>query len=112
LGELFALAGLWDEWTSPDRVIIESCTILTTSANSLVGEIMHDRMLVIVPADKYDLWLDPDVNDFEAIPDILKAFEANRMADIHSAGNSTIQGTTTLRQRPITLGSATRDHLF
>jgi len=29
-------------------------------------------MPVIVPRDKYDLWLDPDVNDFEAIRDILK----------------------------------------
>src|SRR5256884_8848554 len=29
-GEVFALAGLWDQWTSPDGEIIESCTILTT----------------------------------------------------------------------------------
>jgi putative SOS response-associated peptidase YedK len=77
-GELFALAGLWDEWTSPDGEVIESCTILTTSANSLIGE-MHDRMPVIVPLDKYDLWLDPDVTDFKAIRDILKPYDANGM---------------------------------
>jgi len=40
---------------------------------------MHDRMPVIVPPDKYDLWLDPDVNDFEAIRDILKPYDANLM---------------------------------
>jgi putative SOS response-associated peptidase YedK len=47
-GELFALAGLWDQWESPEGQIIESCSILTTAANSLVAE-MHDRMPVIVP---------------------------------------------------------------
>ena len=37
----------------------------------------HDRMPVIVPPDKYDLWLDPDVTGFEAIRDILKPYDAN-----------------------------------
>jgi len=40
---------------------------------------MHDRMPVIVAPDKYDLWLNPDVNDFDAIRDILKPFDANLM---------------------------------
>lgn len=77
-GEVFALAGLWDEWTSPDGEIIESCTILTTGPNSVVED-FHDRMPVIVPADKYDLWLDPDVTGFAAIRDILKPFDATQM---------------------------------
>src|SRR5438046_7864703 len=77
-GEVFALAGLWDQWRSPDGEIIESCTILTTTPNSLVAD-LHDRMPVIVPPDKYDLWLDPDVTDFEAIRDILKPYDANLM---------------------------------
>src|SRR5205085_5610142 len=65
-GEVFAFAGLWDEWRSPDEEIIESCTILTTGPNSLVAD-LHDRMPVIVTPDKYDVWLDPDVNDFNTI---------------------------------------------
>lgn len=77
-GEVFALAGLWDEWRSPDGEVIESCTILTTTPNSLVAEV-HDRMLVIVPADKYEVWLDPDVTDFEAIRDILQPYDAAQM---------------------------------
>ncbi len=40
---------------------------------------MHDRMPVIVAPDKYDLWLDPDVNDFQAIRDILKPYDASLM---------------------------------
>ena len=77
-GEVFAFAGLWDQWRSPEGQIIESCTILTTSPNSLVAD-MHDRMPVIVPPYKYDQWLDPDVTDFEAIRDILKPCDANLM---------------------------------
>lgn len=77
-GEVFALAGLWDQWKSLEGQIIESCTVLTTSANCLVAE-MHDRMPVIVPPDKYDVWLDPDVNDFNVIRDILRPYDANLM---------------------------------
>jgi putative SOS response-associated peptidase YedK len=40
---------------------------------------MHDRVPVIVASDKYDLWLDPDVTDFEAIRDILKPYDVNLM---------------------------------
>ena len=77
-GDLFALAGLWDQWKSPDGKIIESCTILTTTPNSLVAD-MHDRMPVIVTPDKYEVWLDPDVTDFDAIRDILKPYDADSM---------------------------------
>jgi putative SOS response-associated peptidase YedK len=40
---------------------------------------MHDRMPVIVTPDSYEIWLDPDVNDFDAIRDILRPFEADQM---------------------------------
>src|SRR5947208_10146764 len=77
-GEVFAFAGLWDQWRSPDGEIIESCTILTIGPNALVAD-LHDRMPVIVTRDKYDVWLDPDVNDFNTIRDILKPYDANLM---------------------------------
>ena len=75
---MFGFAGLWDEWTSPGGEVIESCTILTTSPNSLVED-LHNRMPVIVAPDKYELWLDPDVTDFEEIRDILRPYDANLM---------------------------------
>ncbi len=56
-GRPFAFAGLWESWDREGE--IRSCTILTTGANPLVGEI-HDRMPVIVAPDAYDVWLDPD----------------------------------------------------
>jgi putative SOS response-associated peptidase YedK len=46
-GSVFAFAGLWDSWKAPEGAPVESCTILTTAANSLVSE-LHDRMPVIL----------------------------------------------------------------
>lgn len=77
-GALFALAGLWDQWKSLEGEIIESCTILTTTPNSLIAD-MHDRMPVIVPPEKYDVWLDPDVTDFDAVKGVLKPYDADQM---------------------------------
>jgi len=55
-GGVFGFAGLWESWKDHDGNLIESCTIITTSANSLVQKI-HDRMPVILPPAKYDAWL-------------------------------------------------------
>jgi len=111
-GEVFAFAGLWDEWRSPDGEIIESCTVLTTGPNSLVAD-LHDRMPVIVPRDKYDLWLDPDVNDFEAIRDILKPYDANLMRRYPVSmklNNSRIDDAESAS--PVTLDTTTQAKLF
>lgn len=75
---LFAFAGLWDRWESPDGKTIESCTILTTEANVLLKDI-HERMPVILSPDDYDLWLDPGVTDPARIADLLKSFDARLM---------------------------------
>jgi putative SOS response-associated peptidase YedK len=111
-GEVFAFAGLWDEWTSPDGEIIESCTILTTGPNSLVAG-LHDRMPVIVTPEKYGLWLDPDVTDFAAIRDILKPYDANLMRrypvsrKLNNSKNDDADSAT-----PVTLDTPTQSKLF
>ncbi len=61
-GKLFGLAGLWDEWRSPDGEVIRTCTIITTAANSAMSPI-HDRMPVILLPDAESLWLDESVTD-------------------------------------------------
>jgi putative SOS response-associated peptidase YedK len=55
---IFAFAGIWDRWKNPDREWIETCSIITTSANALLSGI-HDRMPVVLKPESYDLWLDP-----------------------------------------------------
>ena len=57
-GEPMAFAGLWENWKSPEGDWISSCTILTTSANSLI-EPVHNRMPVVLSSETEALWLDP-----------------------------------------------------
>ena len=54
------------------------CTILTATPNTLLAGI-HDRMPVIVTPDKYDLWLNPEVGDFDAVREILKPYNPSLM---------------------------------
>lgn len=111
-GDVFALAGLWDEWRAPDGELIESCTILTTTPNELVAD-LHNRMPVIVTPDKYDLWLDPDVTDFELIRDVLKPYDAASMRRFpvsRKLNNSKIDDAESAV--PITLEVAEQEPLF
>jgi len=55
---VFALAGLYDTWLDPDGQELDTYTIVTTSANSFM-ERLHNRMPVILPQDREDMWLDP-----------------------------------------------------
>ena len=58
--------------------MIESCSILTTTPNSLLADI-HDRMPVILRQENYDLWLDPGFKDVKALAEILAPFDATQM---------------------------------
>jgi putative SOS response-associated peptidase YedK len=75
---VFAMAGLWEvnQRVTEDR--IESCTIITTDANPLMARI-HDRMPVILPADRYDMWLDSGFQDQQALQQLLVSFPADEM---------------------------------
>jgi putative SOS response-associated peptidase YedK len=54
--ELFAFAGLWENWEDADGVQVRSLSIITTTPNELMKSI-HDRMPVIIPAEGYSHWL-------------------------------------------------------
>lgn len=74
----FAFAGLWQTWHNRDRPD-DSCTIMTTIANELVGEI-HDRMPVILSPNNYDLWLDPEMQEPAKLSYLYEPFPASEMA--------------------------------
>lgn len=77
-GELFAFAGLWDQWTGPDGQEIKSCTIITTTANALVGTV-HSRMPVILKKEEEKLWLDERLTDSARLKSLLKPYPAELM---------------------------------
>jgi putative SOS response-associated peptidase YedK len=56
----------------------DSCTILTTDANEVVGSI-HDLMPVILDPGDYDLWLDPDVQDANRLEPLLVQYTGAEM---------------------------------
>jgi putative SOS response-associated peptidase YedK len=75
---LFAFAGLWDRWRDVTGQIVESCSILTTTPNSLLADV-HDRMPVILSPDCYELWLDPGFRSPMALAEMLRPFAARLM---------------------------------
>ena len=50
-----AFAGLWESWDKGGE-LLESCAIITTTANELVAPI-HHRMPVILSKDRQTDWL-------------------------------------------------------
>ena len=77
-GAPFAFAGLWEAWRASDDKPILSCTIITTTPNSLVEKI-HDRMPVILKPEAYEGWLSPAEQKPESLSELLKPYPASPM---------------------------------
>ncbi|HZK35034.1 MAG TPA: SOS response-associated peptidase [Bacillota bacterium] len=75
---IFSLAGIYDIFTDKAGKRYTAFAILTTKANPLVAQI-HNRMPVILPADKEDLWLDEGVQDLAELRDCIGPFDKDLM---------------------------------
>jgi putative SOS response-associated peptidase YedK len=97
--EPFAFAGIWDRWVSREleshsraltegtirrNAAVDSCAIITTTANELLAPI-HDRMPVILPREDYALWLDPSARPAD-LKQLLVPFPAEAMKS-HPVGS-------------------------
>lgn len=71
-GAPYAFAGLWEVWRGAgrDQEPLRTCTIITTSPNEPMAA-LHDRMPVILPPEAWDLWLDREARDLEALQRLL-----------------------------------------
>jgi putative SOS response-associated peptidase YedK len=102
-GRPLALAGLWERWPPhgaegdegavagrrPDEGaagndpgtgdVLETCTILTTGANTVMAPI-HDRMPVILPPGARDAWLTAPAGKTAALRQLLVPYPADRLA--------------------------------
>ena len=75
-----AFAGIWASWRDPEtKTWTRSCAIITTRANESIASI-HTRMPVILEREHWDLWLDRDVREPEAVQHLLIPFPAAGMA--------------------------------
>lgn len=77
-GELFSMAGLWEQWNSPEGASIFTCTVITTAANSLMSDI-HDRMPVILKPQDEKVWLNHSMSSQKSLSDLLKPFDPDLM---------------------------------
>ena len=75
---LFAFAGIWDRWRSPQGPIVESCAVLTTTPNELLRDV-HHRMPVILKLESYRDWLVAPASDCGRLRILLRPFEAAMM---------------------------------
>jgi putative SOS response-associated peptidase YedK len=76
--EVFAFAGLWDEWKSSEGEVLRTCTIITTEANDTMSPV-HDRMPVIVRPEHEAKWLDSSIKDVEQLRDVLQPLENDKL---------------------------------
>jgi len=77
--ELFAFAGLYDVWKTPNGEALSTYTIITTTPNELVGKV-HNRMPVILLPDAEAAWLDSQVSDAGVLQRLLEPYDASLMA--------------------------------
>ncbi len=84
-GEPLAVAGLWSAWRDKngpkDAPWLHSCAVITTSANHTMAPV-HDRMPVILPASKWQAWLDP-TNPDEAVLTSMLVPAADNLLTMH-----------------------------
>ena len=68
----FCMAGLWEKWKDKENdETVESCTVLTTDANSKLSGV-HDRMPVVLDRKDFEFWLDPEFQAVDKLKSILK----------------------------------------
>jgi putative SOS response-associated peptidase YedK len=91
--ELFAFAGIWEEFETVNGDIQHTFLILTTTPNEKVAEI-HDRMPVILAKKDERKWLDSYTTE-EELSKILKPYPEDLMMSftvsplVNSVGNDT-----------------------
>jgi putative SOS response-associated peptidase YedK len=77
-GRPFGFAGIWEEWKAPDGTLLDTFSILTTTANDLVATV-HERMPVILPFDDYGTWLNKHLTDPAQLEPFYEPFPAELM---------------------------------
>lgn len=77
-GDLFGLAGLWEEWLDAAGKPVLTCTIITTTPNSLVQP-LHNRMPVMLRPEDEARWLDPELQDPKELVQLLQPYPADLM---------------------------------
>ena len=79
-GDVMSLAGLWERWKSPEGKELETCTILTTAANSLIKKV-HDRMPVILHRAEFNIWLNREIDDINRLTELFHPYPSDQLEE-------------------------------
>lgn len=75
-GEPMTFAGLWSAWRDPESgEWVLSCAVITTVANRRL-EGIHARMPVILEPESWDMWLDRELREADALEPLLRPLPA------------------------------------
>ncbi|WP_312473167.1 SOS response-associated peptidase [Neobacillus sp.] len=98
--EMFAMAGIWEGWKSPEGKTLYTCSVITTGPNDLMKGI-HDRMPVILKPEDEKIWLDPSISDTNFLHQFLVPFDDNLMEtyEVSSLVNSPKNNSVNLIQK-------------
>lgn len=81
-GGVLAMAGLYEFWRDPeggaDAPWLWTCTVITTDAEDDLGRI-HDRMPLMVPRERWQSWLDPEVRERDDLLPLLEPASPGRL---------------------------------
>lgn len=72
---ILSVAGLWDKWEGVNGEKIETFTMITVNANSILKK-LHHRMPAFLFEDEEDLWIDESNNTKDVI-ELLKPFPSD-----------------------------------
>ncbi|MDQ3762529.1 MAG: SOS response-associated peptidase [Actinomycetota bacterium] len=105
-GSGLALGGLWSTWRradAPESALappLVSCAVLTTDAVGSLAEI-HNRMPLVLPAQAWQAWLDPDSDDPRELlaPPPVRLVHTLELRPVSTAVNDVRRGGPELIQR-------------
>lgn len=99
------LAGIWSEWLSEKGERITSAAILTQEARGFLAQI-HSRMPVIMPPERWQEWLDPDVREVGDLRQLMEYSEVLEGLTAHAVSTSVnaVRNNGAQLRQPIDLG--------
>jgi putative SOS response-associated peptidase YedK len=86
-GAPLAAAGLYELWRDPTKSDKDSdrwlwsLTVITTNATDTLGQI-HDRSPLLLPDDKWDAWLDPELTDPDQVDALIASIPEPHLAPV------------------------------
>ena len=103
--KLLAFTGIFQSWTSPSGRVIQSVSIITRQA---VGQLalVHSRMPVFLPRDRWADWMNPKINDVAKIRSLMDIPKPDANLGFHpvSSAVNSITGSGPGLIEPIELG--------